>query len=232
MTLHTRRDLLRLTCCSAVGASLVSGLSKLGLVSALAQGTTDYKALVCIFLFGGNDGNNLLVPTDSRYTQYLQARSVLALPENQLLPLQVSGQSIYGLHPNMPEMQGYFNNQKSLAIVTNVGTLVQPTTQATYRAFKNLPANLFSHSTSRTSGSAHNSSERRYLAGPAGLPTMSRRSTLLRSFHRFSRFPEVPSSAPVSARSPSRWSQASRRVCRVSIRRRHPKPGIPRLSNC
>jgi uncharacterized protein (DUF1501 family) len=146
MTLHTRRDLLRLTCCSAVGASLVSGLSKLGLVSALAQGTTDYKALVCIFLFGGNDGNNLLVPTDSRYTQYLQARSVLALPQNQLLPLQVSGQSIYGLHPNMPEMQGYFNNQKSLAIVTNVGTLVQPTTQATYRAFKNLPANLFSHS--------------------------------------------------------------------------------------
>jgi len=146
MTPHTRRDLLRLTCCSAVGASLVSGLSKLGLVSALAQGTTDYKALVCIFLFGGNDGNNLLVPTDSRYTQYLQARSVLALPQNQLLPLQVSGQSIYGLHPNMPEMQGYFNNQKSLAIVTNVGTLVQPTTQATYRAFKNLPANLFSHS--------------------------------------------------------------------------------------
>ena len=146
MTPHTRRDLLRLTCCSAVGASLVSGLGKLGLVSALAQGTTDYKALVCIFLFGGNDGNNLLVPTDSRYTQYLQARSVLALPQNQLLPLQVSGQSIYGLHPNMPEMQGYFNNQKSLAIVTNVGTLVQPTTQATYRAFKNLPANLFSHS--------------------------------------------------------------------------------------
>src|SRR5215472_14646873 len=146
MTLHTRRDLLRLACCSAAGASMVSGLSKLGLVSALAQGTTDYKALVCIFLFGGNDGNNLVVPTDSRYTQYLQARSVLALPKSQLLPLQINGQSIYGLHPNVPEMQGYFNNQKSLAIVANVGTLVQPTTQATYRAFQNLPENLFSHS--------------------------------------------------------------------------------------
>jgi uncharacterized protein (DUF1501 family) len=146
MTRHTRRDLLRLTCCSAVGASLVGGLSKLGLVSALAQGATDYKALVCIFLFGGNDGNNVLVPTDSRYTQYLQARSVLALPQSQLLPLQMSGKSNYGLHPNMPEMQGYFNNQKSLAIVANVGTLVQPTTQATYRAFTNLPDNLFSHS--------------------------------------------------------------------------------------
>jgi len=124
----------------------VSGLSKLGLVSALAQGTTDYKALVCIFMFGGNDSNNMLVPTDSRYTQYLQARSVLALPQSQLLPLQMNGQSIYGLHPNMPDIQAYFNNQKSLAVVANVGTLVQPTTQATYRAYKNLPENLFSHS--------------------------------------------------------------------------------------
>ena len=146
MTRNTRRDLLRLACCSGAGASLVSGLSKLGLVSALAQGTTDYKALVCIFMFGGNDSNNMLVPTDSRYTQYLQARSVLALPQSQLLPLQMNGQSIYGLHPNMPDIQAYFNNQKSLAVVANVGTLVQPTTQATYRAYKNLPENLFSHS--------------------------------------------------------------------------------------
>jgi uncharacterized protein (DUF1501 family) len=146
MTVHTRRDLLRLACCSAAGASLLGGLSKFGLVSALAQGATDYKALVCIFMFGGNDSNNMLVPIDSRYTQYLQARSVLALPQGELLPLQINGQSIYGLHPNIPDMQGYFNNQKSLAIVANVGTLVQPTTQATYRAFKNLPENLFSHS--------------------------------------------------------------------------------------
>lgn len=146
MTRHTRRDLLRLACCSAAGAGLVSGLSKLGLVSALAQGTTDYKALVCIFMFGGNDSNNVLVPTDSRYAQYLQARSVLALPQGQLLPLQVNGQSIYGLHPNIPDMQGYFNNQKTLAIVANVGTLVQPTTQAAYQAFQSLPQNLYSHS--------------------------------------------------------------------------------------
>jgi uncharacterized protein (DUF1501 family) len=146
MTRHTRRDLLRLACCSAAGASLVGGLSKLGLVSALAQATTDYKALVCIFLFGGNDSNNMLVPTDSRYAQYLQARSVLALPQSQLLPLQINGQSIYGIHPNVPEMQGYFNNDKTLAMVANVGTLVQPTTQATYRAYQNLPDNLYSHS--------------------------------------------------------------------------------------
>jgi uncharacterized protein (DUF1501 family) len=146
MSRHTRRDLLRLACCSAAGASMVGGLSKLGLVSALAQGATGYKALVCIFMFGGNDSNNMLVPTDSRYAQYLQARSVLALPQSQLLPLQINGQSTYGLHPSMPDMQGYFNNDKTLALVANVGTLVQPTTQATYRAYTNLPENLYSHS--------------------------------------------------------------------------------------
>lgn len=146
MTRHTRRDLLRLACCSAAGASLVGGLSKLGLVSALAQGASGYKALVCIFMFGGNDSNNMLVPMDTRYSQYLQSRSVLAIPQSQLLPLQTNGQSAYGLHPNMLNMQGYFNNDKTLAILANVGTLVQPTTQATYQAFKNLPENLYSHS--------------------------------------------------------------------------------------
>ena len=145
MTRHTRRDLLRLACCSAAGASLVSGLSKFGLMSALAQGTSDYKALVCIFMFGGNDSNNMIVPIDSRYTQYVQARSVLALPQSQLLPLQSNGQASYGMHPNMPEMQGYFN-QKNLAILANVGTLVQPTTKAQYQAYQNLPENLYSHS--------------------------------------------------------------------------------------
>jgi uncharacterized protein (DUF1501 family) len=125
---------------------MLSGLSKFGLVSALAQGTTDYKALVCIFMFGGNDGNNMLVPIDARYAGYQQVRGGLALPQVQLLPLQSGGQSIYGLHPNMPEMQGYFNNQKNLALLANVGTLVQPTTQTAYKAYSNLPQNLYSHS--------------------------------------------------------------------------------------
>ena len=59
MTHHSRRDFMRLACCSAATASIVGGLSKFGLVSAMAQGTTDYKALVCMFLFGGNDAKNL-----------------------------------------------------------------------------------------------------------------------------------------------------------------------------
>ena len=143
---HSRRDFMRLTCCSAAGAALVGGLSKFGLVSAMAQGATDYKALVCIFLFGGNDSNNLIVPIDSRYAAYQQARANIALPQGQLLPLQSGSQANYGLHPNMPELQGFFNNQKNLAVLANVGTLVQPTTKAQYQTYKNLPSNLYSHS--------------------------------------------------------------------------------------
>ena len=137
---------MRLACCSAATASLVAGLSKFGLVSALAQGTTDYKALVCIFLFGGNDANNLIVPIDSNYANYASIRANLALPQASLLPLQIGSAANFGLHPNLPELQGLFNNQKALAMLMNVGTLVQPTTRQQYQAQTSLPENLFSHS--------------------------------------------------------------------------------------
>lgn len=145
-TPHTRRDFMRLACCSAATATLVSGLSKFGLVSALAQGTTDYKALVCIFLFGGNDSNNLIVPLGSSYANYQAIRANLAIAQGSLLPLQIGGAANFGFHPNVPELQGLFNTQKNLAVLANVGTLVQPTTQAQYKKYQNLPSNLFSHS--------------------------------------------------------------------------------------
>jgi uncharacterized protein (DUF1501 family) len=146
MTHHTRRDFMRLACCSAATATLVSGLSKFGLVSALAQGTTDYKALVCIFLFGGNDANNMIAPVDSQYANYQSIRANLALPQASLLPLQIGGQASFGLHPNLLELQDLFNNKKSLAVLANVGTLVQPTTRQNYQGHVSLPQNLFSHS--------------------------------------------------------------------------------------
>jgi uncharacterized protein (DUF1501 family) len=146
MTQHTRRDFVRLACCSAATASLVSGLSKFGLVSALAQSTSDYKALVCIFMFGGNDANNLIVPLGSQYANYQSIRSNLALAQASLLPLQIGGQANFGLHPNLPELQDLFNNKKSLAVLANVGTLVQPTTRQNYQKHTSLPENLFSHS--------------------------------------------------------------------------------------
>src|SRR5271155_4638108 len=147
MTHHSRRDFVRLTCCSAATAAMVSGLSKFGLVSALAQASTSYKALVCIFLFGGNDANNLVVPNDTPgYANYQTIRANLALPQASLLPLQVGSAANYGLHPNLPELQGLFNTNKSLAILANVGTLVLPTTRANYMSQASLPENLFSHS--------------------------------------------------------------------------------------
>jgi uncharacterized protein (DUF1501 family) len=147
MTPHTRRDFMRLACCSAATASMVSGLSKFGLVSALAQGTADYKALVCIFLFGGNDANNMIVPFDSAgYANYQSIRANLALSQASLLPLQIGGQANFGLHPSAPELQALFNTNKSLAVLANVGTLVQPTNRQNYQKFQNLPQNLFSHS--------------------------------------------------------------------------------------
>jgi len=147
MTPHTRRDFLRLACCSAATASIVGGLSKFGLVSAMAQGGgTGYKALVCIFFFGGNDSNNLIVPIDTAgYTNYQSVRANLALSKASLLPLQVGNQANFGFHPNLPELQTLFNTNKSLAALTNVGTLVQPTTRSNYQAYQNLPENLFSH---------------------------------------------------------------------------------------
>jgi uncharacterized protein (DUF1501 family) len=147
MTPHTRRDFIRLACCSAATASMVSGLSKFGLVSALAQGTADYKALVCIFLFGGNDANNMIVPIDTAgYANYQTIRANLALSQASLLPLQIGSQANFGLHPSAPELQALFNTNKSLAVLANVGTLVQPTNRQNYQKFQNLPQNLFSHS--------------------------------------------------------------------------------------
>ena len=147
MTPHSRRDFVRLACCSAATASLVAGMSKFGLVSALAQGATDYKALVCIFLFGGNDANNMIVPIDAQgYANYQTIRANLALAQGSLLPLQIGGQANLGFHASLPELQALFNTNKSLAILANVGTLVQPTTRANYQKFQNLPENLFSHS--------------------------------------------------------------------------------------
>jgi uncharacterized protein (DUF1501 family) len=104
-----------------------------------------YKALVCLFMFGGNDANNMLVPTDpTRYRQYQGGRPNLALPLDQLLP--VSGVGDYGLHPAMAGMQALVNSGRA-AVVANVGPLMVPTTKAQAQSHSvPLPLNLYSHS--------------------------------------------------------------------------------------
>lgn len=120
-----------------------------------AGGVTDgdFKALVCIFLFGGNDSNNVLVPYDpATYGMYAAARGGLALSQSALLPItpSVSDGRNYALHPSLVELRNLFANGKA-AIMANVGTLVAPVTRATYlNRSAQLPPQLFSHADQQT----------------------------------------------------------------------------------
>ncbi len=147
---QSRRDFLFRTGCAALSAAAFSsGVEHFGLISALAEQNepTDYKALVCIFLSGGNDGNNTVVPTDTAgYQAYADARTNLAIPQGDLLPITPpSIGSPFGLHPNLTDLQMLWSQQK-LAIACNVGPLVQPLTRAQYRSGGPRPFQLFSHS--------------------------------------------------------------------------------------
>ena len=124
-----------------------AALGQLGMIASRAATADDYKALVCIFLYGGNDTNNMVVPIDTAgYANYAQVRSVIALPQAQLLPLEESGGVLrYGLHPALSGLQSLWT-AGNLAVVANVGTLVQPLTKAQYLSnATQKPATLFSH---------------------------------------------------------------------------------------
>lgn len=151
--LQTRRQFIRQAACAALGtAALSSTIRDLRFMNAaVAQSNiSDYKALVCIFLQGGNDSNNMVLPlTQSEYDSYAAIRSpVLAIPQSAILPITVlnSDGRDYGLHPACPELQTLFGEGK-LAILFNTGTLVYPLTRAQYLsgALKK-PPQLFSHS--------------------------------------------------------------------------------------
>ena len=143
---HSRRNFLRSSCKSVAALGLTGAFGRFGAMNLMAQ-SSDYRALVCIFLLGGNDGNNLIVPLDStRFQQYSNVRGQLALSQASLLPVTaLTGSAPYGLHPAIPELQSIFN-QKKLAFVANVGMLVQPTTQAQYQhQTAKIPTDLFNH---------------------------------------------------------------------------------------
>ncbi|HEY7119841.1 MAG TPA: DUF1501 domain-containing protein [Tepidisphaeraceae bacterium] len=160
----TRRDLFRRAACAAVSSvAIASQVRDLRLINAAVADAigpaTDYKALVCIFLFGGNDANNFLVQTDTDpnptpsygYNAYAAARKDLSLPLASLLPLiggaPMADGHTYGLHPSCTELASLFNAQNSnLALLCNVGTLLFPITRAQYVARSvAVPPQLFSH---------------------------------------------------------------------------------------
>ncbi len=169
---ENRREFLKKTCGALSMTALAMQFEHFGLMNAFAQKSVgkklsntvpnDYRALVCIFMTGGNDGNNTVIPNHndqsvSGYSAYSAARSPqgLALPQNTLLPISVPriGNLTYGLHPGFGTVTNGINNgiyelwqQGKFAVVTNVGTLVAPMTRAQYQnGSVQRPMQLFSH---------------------------------------------------------------------------------------
>ena len=178
-----------------VGAMSAFGLaSRLNLVNFIAdagaQNATDYKALVCVFMFGGNDGNNTLIPIDTAgYGQYSAARpaaSGINLAQASLLPIQPVNLGVpFGLHPALPELQTLFA-QKKMAILANVGTLLQPTTKAQYNAGVR-PLSLYSHADQQAQWQSSISNN------AAGTGWGGRLADKVASFNAASAFPVVTS---------------------------------------
>jgi uncharacterized protein (DUF1501 family) len=141
-----RRDFLRTSGAAALMAA-TPGLAYSQVIGGPGP-FTDYRALVCVFLFGGNDSYNMLVPnTAAEYAQYATSRQNLALLQSDLLPITPASSpgSDFGLHPAMGGVQNLFEAGNA-AFVTNVGPLVEPTTRDQYyNGSVTLPPQLFSH---------------------------------------------------------------------------------------
>ncbi|KPC49876.1 DUF1501 domain-containing protein [Amantichitinum ursilacus] len=140
----------------AGGVGMVAAMSQLGALKALADTSSDYKALVCVFLFGGNDSNNMIIPYDSAsYTNYANIRGGLALAQSSLVPLsnpstglntaKTAGVTQFALHPALSPLKSFWDAGQ-MAVQFNTGPLAAPTTRAQIVAgTATLPTNLFSH---------------------------------------------------------------------------------------
>ncbi len=168
----SRRLFLRqagaLSTLGVAGAPLALNLAAMG--SAAAQAASDYKAIVCLFMFGGNDSLNMVLPTDSAsFANYTAVRNqapdsiALLAPGTArntaaaagspahlggvlpIVPTNAQGRT-YALHPVMGAMQTLFNTERRLAILPNAGPLVLPTSKGQYfQSAHSKPPSLFSH---------------------------------------------------------------------------------------
>lgn len=134
--------------CAALGStSILSTLLNLKMQKALManQPVNDYKALVCLFLYGGNDSFNMLAPYEqTEYDKYAQIRTNLAVPRASMLPITGTAGRQFGMHPNLTDLHDLYTSGK-LAFMANVGSLVEPVTPSNYY-LKRLPEGLYSHS--------------------------------------------------------------------------------------
>ena len=147
MSTNRRQFLARTS--ALTGAAMAGSFGRFGVESASAQSVSDYKALVCLFQFGGADSNNMIVP-DTDYAQYSLIRtpaSQVGLAQNQILTFTAArqGGKSFGFHPSLQPLKDLYD-QKKLAVIANAGTLLAPITMAQYKAGTMRPPNLFSHS--------------------------------------------------------------------------------------
>jgi len=143
-----RREFLARSIQAALaGSSLTATLGHLSLVNAMVPPADDYRALVCVFLFGGNDSYNMVVPSGgAEYEAYADARQSLAVAAEDLVPINpLTTAGTFGFHPSAPELAGLFNDSK-LAVAANIGALVEPTSRISFENGNiELPQQLFSH---------------------------------------------------------------------------------------
>src|SRR6202142_231859 len=141
----SRRGFIRVGAAATLGTL---ALRPFAMLPALAQSGPNYRALVCVFLFGGNDSNNMVIPMDdTSYQAYTSIRGSLALSASDLTPTVYSvSNSPFAFHGKLAEVASMFSS-KELAVVANTGSLVQPLTRSQYQGSEAaIPLNLFSHS--------------------------------------------------------------------------------------
>jgi uncharacterized protein (DUF1501 family) len=158
---HSRREFLRRAALVAgAGFATPFALDLMGITNSGGDPSTDpfaqsgsadseYRALVCVFMFGGNDAYDTFVPNDTpSYNAYATARGALARPRNSILPIDPTGgfrgAGTFGFAPELVGLKGLFDSG-DLAVVSNIGTLMRPTAKSDWAQQRNLPPQLFSH---------------------------------------------------------------------------------------
>lgn len=156
---HSRRAFLRRTGQLAMAGTALPfalNLAAMGEAAAQAAPGDDYKALVCVFLFGGNDYANTLVNYDAdSYAKYSAIRGAIALPSDAALAatelkpaVSLAGGRKYALNPAMTKLATLFDEGR-MAVQLNVGPLVKPLTRAQFNSSNRkdfpIPPKLFSH---------------------------------------------------------------------------------------
>ncbi len=146
---HSRREFLRRAAVTAGAGFAAPWALDLASLASAAPAGNDYRALVCLFMYGGNDNYDTFIPNDpAGYAAYRTARAEIGRPAESILPLSpvggFGGSGTFGLAPELQGLKDVFD-EGSLAVVANVGTLIRPLDKASYELRSNRPPQLFSH---------------------------------------------------------------------------------------